>query len=146
MTDIPNLRQLIQDQTQGSSSQQILWERFVTKGLHAGIDEATLGAIIEEFNAPTAAERLVDLMAEDHAGSQAAWDAIGEHASLQAVDFRDYLKALEVFLRHPKTQNCKTTLNKIMGYLACSNESGVYLLDFPSKVEHMLDEFGFANQ
>jgi hypothetical protein len=136
-------KQRIQEKTKGSTALQILWDRVLQKGMQNQVNPDILHSMIQGFDSPRAAERFIDLM--PRSTSQKTWDHLCENASLLGVDLHNYLRAVEVFLQHPKTQNIKTSLDKIMGYISCSSESSAFLLDLPQTVEHMLDEFGFAN-
>ena len=136
------LKQLIQTKTQGIASQKILWERL----LQRAIPEAILVGLVEEFNTPHAAERFIDLLLGQPSDPLDTWNNIQIDATEIGVDFGNYLKALEAFLNHPKTHDCDTSLDKIMGYLACSREVGGRPMEFSHTVETMLDEYGFANE
>ncbi|MEM9446216.1 MAG: hypothetical protein AAGA18_12795 [Verrucomicrobiota bacterium] len=85
-------------------------------------------------------------MLKYNADTQETWKRLSENASLLDVDFQNYLKALEVFLSHPQTQNCKTSFAKVMGYMACPSEASLFPEEYSQIVKSMLDQFGFANE
>lgn len=146
MQDKSRLQQEIQIKTNGVRSQQLLWERCLEKGGQAELSNEILELLIRNFNSPQAAERLLDLMIKSSSTPQEAWEAITENASEVPVTLTTYLKALEVFLAHAKTRDCKTSLAKVMGYIQCSSEAGYATQELAYTVETMLNEFGFANE
>ncbi len=142
-----DLRKLIEEKSGGIQSSKTGWSNAVSRAENSGIQESSILTIAKVFQSPTTLIKLCESASSNL--KQDDFSLLGEiekRSSDSAYTVEEWLQAMEVLVQYLIRAGRSSSLDMLLGYLACSADylsQSVVSPSFSEGVADFLEEFGF---